>query len=143
MRLPREGLLLLGDDDDARLLGSEPERERAGVVLDEDRDEALEAAEDGAVDDDGAVALVVLADVLEAEALGLLEVQLDRRALPLAADRVGDGGSDRGAGTSGLRPSSRIRRTKSITGIAGSWAPSRVRGETAAVATSLSPTTSM
>src|SRR5262249_4731332 len=47
-----------------------------------------EAADDGAVDDDGTVLRVVGADVFQIEVLRLLVIELDRRALPLAADRV-------------------------------------------------------
>ncbi len=68
----------------------EPQRERAGEVLDQDRDEPLEAAEDGAVDHDRPVLGVVCADVLQVEALGRGVVELDRAALPLAAERVRD-----------------------------------------------------
>ena len=53
------------------------------------RDEPLEAAEDGAVDDHRAVLGVVGADVFQVEVLRLHVVELDRRALPLPADRVG------------------------------------------------------
>ena len=46
----------VADRDDAHLHGREPEREGAAVVLDQDPDEALERAEQRAVDDarDGA-----------------------------------------------------------------------------------------
>ncbi len=73
-----------------RLHGRQPHRERAGVVLDQQRHEPLEAAEDGAVDDHRPVLGVVRARVLQVEALRHLVVELDRRALPLAADGVGD-----------------------------------------------------
>src|SRR5207245_5148136 len=50
--------------------------------------EARQRAEDRAVDHYGSMRPVVLARVLESEALGLLEIQLDRRPLPLAPDGV-------------------------------------------------------
>ncbi len=78
------------DRDDRDLLPGEPEREVPGVVLDQPADEALEAAEQHPVDHDRAPALPRLVDVLDVEALGQLQVDLDRRSLPLAADRVAD-----------------------------------------------------
>ena len=63
----------------------EPQRKRARIVLDEDRDEPLEAAEDRPMDHDRAVLRVVGADVLQVEALRASVVELNRRALPLCA----------------------------------------------------------
>ena len=80
----------IGDGHDRDLDRREPHRERAGEVLDQDRDEPLERAVDRAVDHDRAVVLAVLADVGEVEALGRGVVELDRAELPLAADAVGD-----------------------------------------------------
>ena len=54
-----------------------------------DVDEALERSEDRAVDHHRRVLLVVGADVLELEALRHLVVELHRRRLELAAERVG------------------------------------------------------
>ena len=68
---------------------SEPERERAGVVLDQDADEALERAEQRPVDDVGVVLVVVGAHVGEPEPLRHLSVELDRSHLPRAPERVG------------------------------------------------------
>ena len=68
--------------------GREPERQRAGVVLDQDADEALHRADDRAVQHDRRVARVVLADVLGAEAPRHAEVDLHGAALPDAADAV-------------------------------------------------------
>ena len=80
----------IGNRQDDRLHRRQPERERAGEVLDQDGDEALEAAEDGAVDHHRPVLGVVGADVVQVEALGHRVIELDRAALPLAAERVGD-----------------------------------------------------
>ena len=55
----------------------EPRGEGAGVVLDEHAEEPLERAEQRPVDHDRAVAGVVGADVLELEAVGHVEVDLD------------------------------------------------------------------
>ena len=65
--------LALGDVQDHHLVRREPEREGAGVVLDQDADEALERADDRAVEHHRRVARVVLADVLGAEPPGMLK----------------------------------------------------------------------
>ena len=59
-------------------------------MLDEQRNEPFEAAENRAVDDHRTVLCVIGADVGEVEALGLHVVELNRRALPLPADGIGD-----------------------------------------------------
>src|SRR5205807_8038323 len=68
----------------------EPYREVAGVVLDEDGDEALERSVDGSVDHHRPVLLVVLADVAQVESLRRVVVELDGPELPLASDAVLD-----------------------------------------------------
>ena len=60
-----------------------------GGILDQDADEALERAEDRPVQHDRPMPLAVLADVGRAEPVGQHEVHLERPALPVAADRVG------------------------------------------------------
>ena len=77
------------DREDACLERRQPQRKRPGEVLDEDGDEALEAAVDRPVDEHRAVLRVVGADVFQSEPLGHLVIELDRRALPLPADGVG------------------------------------------------------
>src|SRR5262252_6789701 len=72
------------------LYWSEPQGKRAGVVLDQERDEPFEAPDDRAVYHDGTMLGVVRADVLQIEVLGLHVIELDRRALPLPADGVHD-----------------------------------------------------
>jgi hypothetical protein len=62
----------------------------ARVVLDQEADEALEGAEDGAVEHDGAVLGAVLADIGRVEPLGQHVVELEGAGLPGAADRVGE-----------------------------------------------------
>jgi hypothetical protein len=57
-------------------------------VLDEDADEALERAIEGAMDDVQIVLGIVGADVREAERARHLRVELDRPHLPRAAERV-------------------------------------------------------
>src|SRR3954463_510561 len=78
----------VGDGDDARLDGRQPYREIAREVLDEDGDEALEGSVDGAVDHHRAMERVVLAHVLEIEALRSRVVELDGAELPESADAV-------------------------------------------------------
>ncbi len=75
-------LVLLGDGNDHGLRRREPHRERTRVVLDEDTEEPLEAAEKCPVHHDRRVVLPVLADVLEPELSRVVEVHLDRGALP-------------------------------------------------------------
>ena len=81
----------VGDRDDDGLDRRQPQRERAGEVLDEDADEPLERAVDRAVDRDRALRLAVLVDVGQVEPLGQHhEVDLDRRHLPFAPEGVVD-----------------------------------------------------
>ena len=81
----------VGDRDHDGLDRRAPERERAREVLDEHADEPLERAVDRAVDRDRPLLLALLVDVLEVEPLGQHQpVDLDRRRLPLAAERVLD-----------------------------------------------------
>src|SRR5882724_11562923 len=89
-RVHRAGVVdvLLADRQHPRLNRREPRRECPGVVLDQDADEALERAEDRAVDHDRALGLPVAVDVLEPEAIRLLEVDLDGRHLPAPSERV-------------------------------------------------------
>lgn len=83
-------LLLVGhvlrDEDD--LARGQPEWELAGVVLNSDGEEALEGAEDSAVDHNWAVWLSLAVDILEVEALWELEVELDGGELMAAAEAV-------------------------------------------------------
>jgi len=64
--------------------------ERARVVLDEDAEEALDGAEERAVDHVGLVLLAVRPHVGEVEALGQVEVELDGSELPGAPEGVLD-----------------------------------------------------
>ena len=80
--------VLLADRDADDLHRREPGREGAGVVLGQHREEPLDRAEQRAVDHHRAVPLAVAALVLELEPLGQVEVELDRRHLPGAPDRV-------------------------------------------------------
>ena len=82
--------MAVGNWEHDGLDGRQPERKRSGEVLDQNRNESLEAAENGTVDHHRPVLGVVGADVFQVEVLGLLVVELDRRALPLSANRIGD-----------------------------------------------------
>jgi len=81
-QFPHEGLGVvhqrgfLADGQDAHLLGGEPEREVAGVMLDEEPDEALMRAERRAVDAQRGLLGVVPVAIDQAEALGHGEVHL-------------------------------------------------------------------
>ena len=59
-------------------------------MLDEDAEEALEGAEDRAVEHDGAMLVPVFGRVRELEAVRVREVHLQRAELPRSADRVRD-----------------------------------------------------
>lgn len=80
----------VGDGKDSDLDGSQPSGEDAGEVFDEDTDETLIGAEDGAMDDDGTCDGIIGGDVFELEAFGELEVELDGCALDLPPEGVGE-----------------------------------------------------
>src|SRR5271157_2395931 len=62
----------------------------AGIVLDENADEALQAAEHGAVDHDGRVLGSVLPDVKGAKPLRKVEIELHGAALPVPTDGIAE-----------------------------------------------------
>ena len=62
--------MAIGDRNDDDLDRSAPDREGTGEVLDEDADEALQRAVDGAVDGHRPNVVAVLVDVSEVETLG-------------------------------------------------------------------------
>src|SRR6202034_3135306 len=78
----------LADGDEADLDGREPEREGPGVVLDEDAKKPFHGAVEGTMDHDRLVPFAVFAYILKLEAGGQVEVELDRRELPEAAQHV-------------------------------------------------------
>ena len=87
----------LADGHQADLHGREPQRKRAGVVLDEHAEEALDRAEQRAVHHDRLMPLAVFADIFELEARGQVEVELHRRELPQAAEHIDELDVDLGA----------------------------------------------
>ena len=66
----------------------QPERQIAGVMLDQDSDEALKGTEDGAVQHDWQVLVAVLADIGGAKTARHVQVDLQGAALPVPADGV-------------------------------------------------------
>ncbi|MBG9887287.1 hypothetical protein ABE10_12280 [Bacillus toyonensis] len=94
--------ILLGDGHAHDLHGRQPQREVAGIVLEQDREEALDRPEQRAVDHDGTLLLAVPVGELESETLGEVRVDLDRRQLPDTTDRVGGLEVDLGAVEGGL-----------------------------------------
>ena len=81
-------VLIVGDRQDGGLHRCQPQRERPGVVLDQDAEEALHGAPQGAVDHHGLVGAPVRPDVLQPEAPRQIEVELHGGQLPRPADRV-------------------------------------------------------
>ena len=80
----------VGDREQRHLNRSEPQRPGTSIVLQEKRQEPLKTAKNCTVNDDRPVFRVVGADVLQVEPLRQLVVELNRSALPLAADGVGN-----------------------------------------------------
>ena len=86
--VPGIGGVRFGDRQHHGLHRRQPGGQSAGVVLDQDAGEALQRAEQRAVQHDRALALAVFIDVIDAEALGQIHVHLQGAALPVAADGV-------------------------------------------------------
>ena len=80
--------LPVGDVEERGLRRRKPGRELAGVVFDENRQEALKRAQNGAMQHDGSLTRVVLGHVLGIETLREHEVDLQRAALPVTADGI-------------------------------------------------------
>jgi hypothetical protein len=80
----------IGNRENYGLDGRQPQGPGPRKVLNQQGQKALEAAENGPVDDDRPMFLVVGAHIFEVEVLGLRVVELNGRALPLPADRIGD-----------------------------------------------------
>ena len=80
--------MTLADGNEAHLHRREPEREGAGVVLDEHAEEALDRAEEGAMHHDRLMALAIFTYVLQLEARRQVEVELHRGELPEAAEDI-------------------------------------------------------
>src|SRR3989442_14234016 len=78
----------IGNRNDDALDWREPHGEGAGIMLNQDCDKSLKAAQYGPVDDDRAMFGVICANVFQVEILRLLVVELDRGALPAPADCV-------------------------------------------------------
>src|SRR6266545_3937437 len=78
----------VGDEQHGRVDRSDPEGKVPGRMLDQDPQEALDGAENRAVEHDRTVLLAVLADIGQIEALAVLEVALDRPELPRASQGI-------------------------------------------------------
>src|SRR5438128_60670 len=78
------------DGNDHCLNRGKPYWEGPGIMLKQDRDQALQGAEVGPVDHDRPVTLTVLADILQIEALRQVVVHLRRTKLPLTAQSVAE-----------------------------------------------------
>src|SRR6266851_3985405 len=85
------------DRADLHLHGREPERKCAGVMLDQDAEEALDGTEQGAVYHERLMLGAIVGDVLQAEASGEIEIELHGGELPGAADGVNELDVDLGA----------------------------------------------
>src|SRR6266436_4150074 len=85
------------DRADLDLHGREPKRKRAGVMLDQDAEEALDGTEQSAVDHERLMLGAIVGDVLQAEASGQIEIELHGGELPGAADGVNELDIDLGA----------------------------------------------
>ena len=82
--------MLIGNGQEFDLYRSEPYGECAGIVFDEDAQEAFDTAEAGAVYHDRAMLLAVFADISHIEAFRHEHIELDCTALPGTADGILD-----------------------------------------------------
>jgi len=76
------------DGQDVALNRSEPSREGAAIVLGDDADEAFDGTEDDTVKHDRFFLLAVLIDVIAAEAVRQVDVELNGATLPSATHRI-------------------------------------------------------
>src|SRR5262249_22024449 len=97
LHLSRPGLDLLAHRHHADLLGRQPEWQLAGRVLEEDRDEALERPEHGAMEHHRRGLGALGRDVAEPEALGHRAVDLYGGERPRALEDVAEVEADLGA----------------------------------------------
>ena len=79
---------LFADGANLHLHGSEPERKRSRVMLDQNAEEAFHGAEQRAVHHKRLVLRAVLGDVLQAKTRGQIEIKLHGGELPGTADGV-------------------------------------------------------
>ncbi len=83
--------LRIGDIEHRHLHRREPGRQSAGMLLDQNADEPLQASHDGTVQHDGPVACPVFAHELCVQALRHVGINLHRATLPLPAQCVFQG----------------------------------------------------
>jgi hypothetical protein len=79
------------------LTGRQPSGQSACVLLDQNTDETLHAAHNGAVQDHGTLAGAIFGHKFGIQALRQVEVDLNRAALPLPTNRIFQGVFDLGA----------------------------------------------
>ena len=79
---------LVGDRDARDLHRGEPDREGAGIMLKQDGEETLNGAEQGTVNHHRALVGAICRDILKAETLRQVEVELDGGHLPGTADGI-------------------------------------------------------
>src|SRR6185437_3644394 len=89
----------------------------ARVMLDQDADKPLHRAEDRAVQHHRGVPRPVLADIGGAEAAGHAVVELERAALPVAAERVAEVEFELRAVEGALAGSQRVAEARRLDGI--------------------------
>jgi hypothetical protein len=68
----------------------QPSREGAAIVFDDDADEAFNRAEDDAVEHDRLDLLALFIDIVAAEAVREVHIELNRAALPSPAHRIAE-----------------------------------------------------
>mmetsp|Transcript_4626 Transcript_4626/g.13149 ORF Transcript_4626/g.13149 Transcript_4626/m.13149 type:complete len:209 (-) Transcript_4626:1511-2137(-) len=78
------------DGQERDLHRGEPNGEGPCIVLDQDAHESLQRAQNGPVDHDWPLLVVFGRDVVHVESFRQVEIELDRRALPLPAEGVPD-----------------------------------------------------
>jgi hypothetical protein len=80
-----ELVLAFGDGEHHHLHRGQPGGEGASEVLDQNAEEALDGAEQHAMDDHRRARLIIAVNELQLEAAGQIKVKLHRAALPFAA----------------------------------------------------------
>src|SRR5712692_4040235 len=102
------------------LYRSEPQREGAGVVLNQNAEETLDGAEQRAVHHERLMLGAVFADILQGEARGEIEVELHGGELPRASDGVDELDVDFRAVASGFAFHFFVRNVHALHGVGDS-----------------------
>ena len=88
--LPRIIDMPVRDRENVDLDGCQPEGERTGVMLDKYAEESLEGTHECPMDHDGGVFRPVFPDIRHLEPVRVVEIYLDRRALPGSTEHILD-----------------------------------------------------